>query len=178
MSKFEPVVRSDEEAEDPDNLHCNPFHQKWSVWRWDDDYRDQYHRIRRGDDEIIELVERRADDTRRRLAESHDRLDEAHEALPEGAWEFVSFKLAETRYHLDVMTAAKLAWLTASGHLYDGADDLRGPDVEIHLETLRELETESGESTTVQWLGETHDLERGAWVDIGAFRKQFRDYWG
>lgn len=180
--------RSDAEAEDVFRgvdegvRRINPFAQNWSVWRWDDSFVDDYHRLRTGHPSVIDEKEAGYESASRTAAACLDAFADARPHLSEGRYDYHRFRLEETQYHLDVMCHAALAWLYASNDLYY-ADDPEGLEgaldaVHGHLEDLRALADRKGESRECVVDGDAHRLERGRYVDPAGYVEEFTRYWG
>jgi len=184
------TVRTDAEATDihdgiaheiPDPV--NPFARPWSTWRWDESFLPEYHRLRTGHPVVID----------EKVAGYGDALDEATHALDivdgirgdlEDDGTYLRFKLAETRFHLQVMCEAELAWLKAANALYAETGRVErwtgDRSVDDHLDTLLELDARTGpdgESVSCDWRGTHYEIERGEYIDPAGYVDRFRRYW-
>jgi hypothetical protein len=181
---FKAYLRGDEtptETTHSFQLSTNPFARNWSTWRWDDDYVPTYHKLRKGHPDIISGKERAQEDALASARRSLELVDEVENNLPEDAYDFFRFKLAENEFMLEAMYEVEMAWLKASNRLYYDEGDVERvaslDDVETHLDTLSELTDRTDESVVCTWLGETHTLERGTYIDIPGYVEEFRRYW-
>ena len=181
---FKAYLRGDEiprETTHSFQLDTNPFARNWSTWRWDESYVPTYHRLRKGHPDVIEGKEAAQADALASARRSLDRIGDVEGDLPEDGYDFFRFKLEENAFLLETMYDVEMAWLKASNRLYYGPDDderiATADDVEGHLASLEERAGRTDESVTCRWLGETHELRRGAYIDIPGYVEEFRRYW-
>jgi len=162
-------------SDSEDELFKNPFYRRWSNFRWDPSYKDNYHKMRKGSDEIIEkkassyLDKLQLANTSLELIEQIDRHD-----VPAGGKEFFQFKLEENKWHLRVMSEIELAWLRALKRLYSDSTGKKSKllsDINYHLSNCEELLKQTGEQKRVKWRDEIHYLNRGMSMGSRAVQK-------
>lgn len=163
-------------------LLTSPFGRKASQWRFDQSAVPDYHRTRTGHPSVVEAKEAAYAEALETARECLDAVDAAAPHLPAGAHEYVRFKLEENEFHLRAMSEMQLAWLKASNQLYFEGTQEAWPDaaaeVREHLAELEGLCERYGESFSGEWRGESHSLERGAYIDIPGFVYEFQRHWG
>ncbi len=168
--------------DDEDQVCRNPFHQAWSVFRWDESYRPRYQMIRRGDPEVID----RKEDTYAEAEESARRslslIDEVDEDLPDGAYRYFRFRLEENLWHLRFMCEMQLAWLKLSCVLYEQAperDSRLREEARQHLNRAETMAEEAKtQSITALWRNRVYHCRRGQYIDTDDMMDRFREYWG
>ena len=169
-------------ADDEDFLGRNPFHNNWSVFRWDASFASAYHSLRRGEPEVIARKEATYAAARRQALDSLAAIEAAREQFndPE-AYRFLHWRLSENLWHLDAMCACALAWLNAARTLY--ADDpheaaQRWTAAQGWLAKIEALHARAqAETARIDWRGVTRHLQRGAYLDLASYVKQFNALW-
>lgn len=165
-----------------DKLRRNPFHMAWSVFRWDEGHVAEYQRIRRGDPDIIRRKTAAYELARGQAAQSLAELDRARDVLDPDAYRYLRFLLEENAFQLEVYCAMQFAWLKLSCILYGlaaGDEDRLRQEALAHLAAVEALQEHCRtETLVVEWQGEVLRMMRGQYVDVNAFLKEFRRYWG
>ncbi len=164
--------------DDDDMLYRNPFYHKYSPHVWHPELAEQYHRIRKGDPEVIRQKEQ---STRQMLQLADSLLGEFGKLkgkMDDKTYRYYLFKLEENRWHLEVMKHWQLAWLKASNLLYFDSDKSIGrKEILHHLEELSRLSEQQDNRLTMQWYGKDVDIGKGEYLDIQGYTRMFRKYW-
>lgn len=169
--------------DDEDRLLSGAFHQYFSVHRWWPEAKPFYHRLRRGDPEVIAQKEAAQAAAEVAALEALEAMREAGPHLPADACTWHLWHLRENLFHLRAMGAVILAWIEASRSVYakPGAEqrDARAR-TEVHLARLREIlaEAEASEPLGLWWSGRHHLRHRLAFLDLAAYEPEFRRYFG
>ncbi len=170
-------------TDDEDFLGRNPFHNHWSVFRWDTSYAPAYHALRRGEPEAIARKEASYATARKQALESLAVIEAAREQFGDpDAYRFLHWRLSENLWHLDAMCACALAWLNAARTLYtddDSERQARRRQVHGWLARVETLQARAqAETARIRWRGAARELRRGEYLDLASFVKQFNALWG
>lgn len=163
-----------------DYMFRNPFYRNWSVWIWDNTYKDTYHRIRKGDATIIRNKEKEYKYQLNEINQSLEIIDGLHGNLSPEDYEFLKWKLAETKFMLRSMCEMQLAWLKMSHAIYVSDPSISAKmkaEAEIHIDKLIQLNEQKIESAEISVEGQFEILERGNYLDINGFIKSFKNHW-
>ncbi len=167
--------------DDEDGICRNPFHQAWSVFRWDESYGPRYQQIRRGHPDVIAKKVASYADARQSAADSLALLQEAAADLEPNAYRYFKFRLEENQWHLCFQCEMQLAWLKLSCILYQqdpASDATRLDEARQHLENADKLaEQARTESITVVWRNRLYHCRRGQYIDFDDMLRRFREYW-
>ncbi|MFW6061257.1 MAG: hypothetical protein ACOC93_00460 [Planctomycetota bacterium] len=173
-------ARAEEMLKREDELVINPFHNYWSVFRWDPSFRDEYEALRRADPAVIE----RNRETLARAAELAEQclrdFEAAADTLDPRQARLLRFLLEENRLRLEAGGGMQQAWLTgARSVLADGPaekEEYRQRCRE-HLDRLDELRV-AHESRKVagEWAGRAYHLVRFEGIDLAGFIVDMRRY--
>ena len=167
--------------DDEDRICRNPFHQAWSVFRWDESYRPRYQQIRCGHPDVIKRKETSYAEAEQSAVASLARIDKAKDDLSEEAFRYFNFRLEENLWNLRFMGEMQLAWLKLSSVLYEqagtDADRMRREALE-HLKKAEDLaEQAKTESITAVWRGRVYHCRRGQYIDTDDMLNRFNEYW-
>ncbi len=172
------VAYPDEE----DRVCRNPFHQAWSVFRWDESYIPRYQQIRRGHADVIVAKEESYQRARASALKSLEAIDRVEESLPEGAYTYFKWRLQENLWNLDFMCRMQLAWLNLANALFaedvDACSEQRRRNARDYLAEAEQLARESKtESITAVWRGRVYHCRRAQYIQVDDMLARFKEYW-
>jgi len=173
--------------DETDMVYRNPFHMKHSVHRWHPDFKEQYHKMRRGHPDIVKAKYNAANQAIALSDSLLERFYKLENRMDEKTYEYYKFKLEENNWFLKVKTHWMLAWLMASQKLYlkdfqmNISTEKRREELtrEIfeHLDQLKVLNQETTQSLEMNWYGKNIKIQRGEYLNIPGFIKLFSKYW-
>lgn len=173
-----PVAVAYPDAEDA--MYRNPFYGYASVHRWNPAAKPAYHRMRRGDPEVIATTEAALADADATAAACLEALDAARPHVDAATYHHYRWQLEENRHFLHVMGQMQLAWLHAERTLYTDRDGERRAcraRSEGHLAELARWQATCADTTwRGTWDHRHQERRRLAGLDVPGFLRGFRHY--
>jgi hypothetical protein len=160
-----------------------PYNWSYSPRNWAKklfpDYDDRHlKQIDEGAPEIVALETKAYAAQLASINVSLEKLDALKSRLDDNTYRFHRWLLEETRFNLVLMEEATLAWLHAKRIAAGKSADMAADNAAIdeHLNKIKQLEAQTGETIDVQWRSRRYQARRGEWYDLPRLLKDFSNW--